>query len=858
MAGESLDFADGMTVIVGSNESAKSSWHAAVFAAVCGRRRGKGKPREDDQRFAELHKPWDRDDWLVTAELALDDGRRVEMRQELNKRVDCHAKDLALGTDISDEVMHDGAPDGARWLGLDRGSFLATACVEQAQLLGVLSQAEGLQSFLQRAASSAGTDSTAAAAIECIAKFESEHVGLDRAHAVRPLRRAVLAHAEATAALEVARGRHADYLNRVEQVDAARARAAEAEARLSAYEALAAERSAAELRAKLDRVGQLVARFGSAPPASVLDDDALTRRVHEALALWASRPQEPPATDAEESFPADPPPDGDLQVHDSVERAMTALTTARTRWTDHQQVLPPAVEVPDVAATDAELLDVAHRLEAPLSAAPQATATPRRGGRGLVLAGTGLTVVGLVLLVSVSTILGALLAVAGVAGAALGLIRRVTRGSQTAAVLQERAAAAGRDDAVRWCAEHGLPPDPAVLRDIPVRRMHATAQRQAAAAWQAQTTALTAALTAAEQQLAGALAARGVLVGSTEPSALVAAADAYRLACRHRAALRADADRQARAEAAARVIAAAAACGLAADSPQRAAEDLAEWDERRKDSLSLLADHHQAYAEIAALLDGRTVEQRAAELADLTERANRLLAGVDQAVLARLRATSPAPQLGDLRQAASAAGRQAADAEGELREFAHTVGSVAEAEEALAAAQAELDRVRELSATLERTRDFLTRAQERVHRDIAPVLAESVRGWLPAVTDGRYTDVIVSPTDLSVQVRAAGASQWRSADRLSYGTGEQIYLLLRVSLADQLTRGHDTCPLILDDVTVHADAARTREVLTLLHDIARERQVILFTQEEQVAQWAKEHLTGPDDRMHSLAPVRAA
>jgi exonuclease SbcC len=39
---DTLSFAPGMTIIFGDNESAKSSWHAAVYAALCGQRRGKG------------------------------------------------------------------------------------------------------------------------------------------------------------------------------------------------------------------------------------------------------------------------------------------------------------------------------------------------------------------------------------------------------------------------------------------------------------------------------------------------------------------------------------------------------------------------------------------------------------------------------------------------------------------------------------------------------------------------------------------------------------------------------------------------------------------------------------------------
>jgi len=120
---ETLAFAHGMTVVVGDNESGKSSWHAATFAALCGRRRGRGRPREDEQRFADLHKPWDHDDWSVTAQISLDDGRRIELRHDLAGKVDCQAYDLDIGQDASSEVMHEGAPDGSRWLGLDRSTL---------------------------------------------------------------------------------------------------------------------------------------------------------------------------------------------------------------------------------------------------------------------------------------------------------------------------------------------------------------------------------------------------------------------------------------------------------------------------------------------------------------------------------------------------------------------------------------------------------------------------------------------------------------------------------------------------------------------------------------------------------------
>ena len=152
----SLELAPGMTVICGPNESGKSTWHAALYAALCGMRRGRGR-RSEDTDFVERHHPWDAANWEVSTIVTLEDGRRVELRQDLDGRVDCQARDVDLGRDYSSEIINDGAPDGARWLGLDRRSFLATACVMQADIQAVIDHSISLQEHMQRAAATAGT-----------------------------------------------------------------------------------------------------------------------------------------------------------------------------------------------------------------------------------------------------------------------------------------------------------------------------------------------------------------------------------------------------------------------------------------------------------------------------------------------------------------------------------------------------------------------------------------------------------------------------------------------------------------------------------------------------------------------------
>src|SRR3990172_7869965 len=91
-----LELAPGLNLICGPNEAGKSSWHAASYAALCGRRRGRGRSGEDE-RFAERHRPWSGDEWRVSARVTLANGRSVEAHHDLAGGVDCRATEHPTG-----------------------------------------------------------------------------------------------------------------------------------------------------------------------------------------------------------------------------------------------------------------------------------------------------------------------------------------------------------------------------------------------------------------------------------------------------------------------------------------------------------------------------------------------------------------------------------------------------------------------------------------------------------------------------------------------------------------------------------------------------------------------------------------
>jgi DNA repair protein SbcC/Rad50 len=284
-----LQLADGMTVIVGNNESGKSSWHAALYAALCGIRQAKGAPSSEDREFRAQHRPWGGGAWSVKAELKLTDGRLIEITQDLDG-ADRRAVDLGMGRrDVSSEIIFDGSPDGSRWLGLDRSAFRATACVRQAEILDVINRADALQEHLQRAVATGAADETAANAVNRLDEFHSERVGTLHPNSQKPLRTAQLALEKTKGSLEAAKREHQQYLDKLQAVQRLSAEAGKAEERCRLLNAANAIRLADQAERTAQKARSLITELES----DAIDVDALQSvldQVNRAIAVWKSAP----------------------------------------------------------------------------------------------------------------------------------------------------------------------------------------------------------------------------------------------------------------------------------------------------------------------------------------------------------------------------------------------------------------------------------------------------------------------------------------------------------------------------------------------------------------------------------------
>ena len=80
--------------------------------------------------------------------------------------------------------------------------------------------------------------------------------------------------------------------------------------------------------------------------------------------------------------------------------------------------------------------------------------------------------------------------------------------------------------------------------------------------------------------------------------------------------------------------------------------------------------------------------------------------------------------------------------------------------------------------------------------------------------------------DLSIHAGTAEESTLHSALWRSEGTVDQLYLALRLAVAEELT---PEAPLVLDDALVRFDDQRLKEALDVLTETSETKQVILFS-----------------------------
>jgi DNA repair exonuclease SbcCD ATPase subunit len=110
-----------------------------------------------------------------------------------------------------------------------------------------------------------------------------------------------------------------------------------------------------------------------------------------------------------------------------------------------------------------------------------------------------------------------------------------------------------------------------------------------------------------------------------------------------------------------------------------------------------------------------------------------------------------------------------------------------------------------------------------------PQLEEKTGQILQRITRGKYKRIRIGREDLEIKVELP--DQIIGMELLSQGTKDQLYFSLRIGLSELLSGGRNL-PLLFDESFYTSDENRLKETFSFLEEIALNKQVILFTHNE--------------------------
>jgi DNA repair exonuclease SbcCD ATPase subunit len=850
----SFAFGPGLNVILGPNESGKTTLLHAIQAILYGFP-GDERPAPGGLCRDRLV-PWEAADFGGSLDLRLDEGAAYRLERDFRSESTIVAR-LPPTSEVPSHVVArpTATNDFAEsHLGMSQRTFLAGTVIRQEALDLGRGDGEILQQQLEKLGDSGGIDQSARQALALLARQQRERT--NRAAASiddSPLRFAEQRVQNLEARLNESRAALEAIATLVCDEQATGQRFQELTTGARQLAAKVAWHEHADLRRRLDRIAVLqreIAELGQDTPGAgprFSREDVAS--AHAAVDQWELR----------------------LAQVSVAERALQAAEAERA---SHATSLDPAVRVLPAKpiselravladeAAEAEAIALAEReiasepspLPAPIQP-PQPTPamdTPRApspkpnptGGRPRLLpvvGGLAVFLLASVLGYALQELTPAFVAGAAVAAVLVGvLVGRRARKSEQPAI-------DAVDPAVRQAAViRSLAPYAAAAADEKGTRELATAAPVPAVSRGARSNGN---LADARTRHAEALAVLEVAFGTSEPERarkLLTQREAWEAAAQHlerdvsEAADRLALAREGAAAQEGQVRSALAGFGLSAPTPDAARDGLADLEHGSSRSGELEARHRER----AILLGESTVEQLREQAAALADRAT-------------------APEPGDrrpadqLRQALQHTQSALQDARSELirlqtqrEERLRVPVDPAEIAEELGLARTRLAQLQRLDQALGDAQDLVAAAVRTHRREFAPRLAHAVSEWLASATGGRYRRAEIAPADLAVRVERPGGSGAVPLEQLSRGTQDVVELLLRLSVVDLLSTTEESVPLFFDDPLVHVDPDRTCAILAVLAERAASRQLFYFTQDARIPEWLESRAS---IRLHQLA-----
>ena len=150
-------------------------------------------------------------------------------------------------------------------------------------------------------------------------------------------------------------------------------------------------------------------------------------------------------------------------------------------------------------------------------------------------------------------------------------------------------------------------------------------------------------------------------------------------------------------------------------------------------------------------------------------------------------------------------------------------------EENLAVANEKYNELKKLNNSMNLVKEILSNSYEKMQNSVSPKLTEELSNNISEITNGKYNKIKFN--DEQGMIVEIENGNYISAERLSSGTIDQLYLSLRLAILDSMAE--EKIPIILDEAFSHFDNIRLKNILKYINNKFNDRQLIIFTCNER-------------------------
>ncbi|MFR7402125.1 MAG: ATP-binding protein [Clostridia bacterium] len=137
----------------------------------------------------------------------------------------------------------------------------------------------------------------------------------------------------------------------------------------------------------------------------------------------------------------------------------------------------------------------------------------------------------------------------------------------------------------------------------------------------------------------------------------------------------------------------------------------------------------------------------------------------------------------------------------------------------------QLEELKEKNDAIELVKETIEKAYEKLKENINPEFNKKLSENISKITNGKYNNILFNDEQGLIVELPNG--NYVSADRLSIGTIDQIYLSLRLASIDEIS--NEKLPIILDEAFAYFDDIRLENIMLFLSKEFKDRQIIIFT-----------------------------